>query len=300
MLNKNPIILNCFARGGSNLLVNLLASHPGVCISRGETNKVFKGQTRLDTKWTVLKKSLLYHYPLLLLSGQNIFDARSLKPRKPVSSRVMNYIDKIFYEGRFTALHETYNLFKTEGIEYSKEELKACRLLTKGLNGLVFTTDVLSKMYPDAVFFALVRNGLAICEGRVRRGSSSVKFAHDYNTIVNKMHAYNEQMSNYHILKYEDMVTAPIDFLKQVYQIADLDVSSVEKIRLESKPIMDETGQHGLTKGHNRQVFWYDLEDVNKHIRSDINENQIKQLKPKDRDKFLSIAGSTMEKLGYI
>lgn len=44
MLNKKPLFINAFARGGSNILMNLLMSHPGVCVSNGETHKVFKGQ----------------------------------------------------------------------------------------------------------------------------------------------------------------------------------------------------------------------------------------------------------------
>ena len=114
------------------------------------------------------------------------------------------------------------------------------------------------------------------------------------------MISYSEEMPNYHILKYEDMVTSPVDFLKKTYKIAGLDVNDVKRVRLESKPIMSKTGEHGLTKGHDRQVFWYDLEDIGEHIRSDINENQIKQLKPRGPGEIPFHHRSTMEKLGYI
>ena len=105
------------------------------------------------------KETLVYHYPMFFLTGQHIFSARSMNPRKPVPAYMMNYIDKILYSGRFKAAHETYNLYKTEGIEYSKEELQNCRMLTKALNGLVFTTDIFKEMYPEATFFAWLETG---------------------------------------------------------------------------------------------------------------------------------------------
>ena len=46
-------------------------------------------------------------------------------------------------------------------------------MLSKNGTGTVFATDLLAKMYPDATFIALIRNGLAICEGFTRRGEYS-------------------------------------------------------------------------------------------------------------------------------
>ena len=45
MLDKAPIFLNGFTRGGSDIIVNLMLSHPGVCAPSGETQRVFLGET---------------------------------------------------------------------------------------------------------------------------------------------------------------------------------------------------------------------------------------------------------------
>ncbi len=281
------------------MLVNFLLSHPGVCISSGETHKVFKPGTRFDQGWMRIKKRFLYDWPIRAAVGQDIFYPNLMGNRKNVPPYIKRYIDKILYEGRFIARIQSHNLYKSENVEYTDEELAECRLLSKGLNGVVFTVDMFREMYPDATYFAMVRNGLAVCEGRARRGYEPKQFAQDYQAIVEKMWELENEMPNYHIIKFEDMITRPLEIMEEIYQKSDLDLSSVTKIRLESKATMDSKGNHQLNKGFDRQVFWYDKADITQHIRPDVNTNQIKQMDPKIKNTFLSVAGDTMTKLGY-
>lgn len=192
---------------------------------------------------------------------------------------------------------ETHNLYKFEHIKYTKEELAKCRLLTKGLGGIVYTVDLFSEMYPDAVFFGLIRNGLATCEGYVRRGWSAEKFATFYKKIINKMLEYNTTMHNYHLVQYEDMVLRPLQVTRKIYELAGLDFNRLEKIRLQSKKVMDDSGKRALIRGRGGQIFWYGFDELHKLIKPNINAIQIKQLKPGDKLKFLRIAGETMERL---
>jgi hypothetical protein len=299
MLNKQPIFINAFSRGGSNMLVNFLLSHPEVCISSGETHKVFKPGTRFDKGWLRVKKRLFYDLPIRLLIGQDIFYPNLVEPRKTVPQYLRRYIDQILYHGRFQARIQSHNLYKSEDQLYTDQELAKCRLLTKGLNGIVFTVDMFREMYPDATFFGLVRNGLAVCEGRVRRGYPAERFAHDYKLIVERMLQYQKEMPNYHIVKFEHLLSSPLEVLKDIYDKAGLDFNQVKKIRLESKATMDSSGNHQLNKGYDRQVFWYPPGQISDHIKPNVNENQIKNMDSKLRDQFLSISGDIMEKIGY-
>lgn len=298
MLNKQPIFINAFARGGSNIIMNLLLSHPNVCLSDGETHKVFKG-----TKWNSFlrktQKLLFYDSVIRLISQQNYFSPKLLEERKQLPAFLTSYVDKILYKGRFRACRETHNKFKFKNIPYKKDELARCRLLTKALNGLVFTMPMFYDLYPDATFFGLIRNGLAICEGYIRRGGNAHRSAEIYASVVNKMLNLAENIPTYHIVYYEDMVADPLTFTKKLYKLANLNLSDLSKIRLQSKPIMDKDGQHQLKIGADRQVFWYKPAELNKHVRPDLNDNQIKLLSKKDKETFLSIAGPTMEKIGY-
>lgn len=298
MLNKQPIFINAFARGGSNILMNLLLTHPDVCISSGETHKVFKG-TKWDTNWRKIKKRLLYDYPIRMLTGQDLFGVELLADRKPVPEFIKKYIDRILYEGRFIANLSTHNKYKYQDIEYSYNELEKCRLLTKSLNGTVFTVDLFSEMYPDAIFFGLVRNGLAVCEGHIRRGYSAEYAGRLYAKVAKKMIEKCRAIDNYHLVTYEEMVKDPHQFMLQLFKHARLNPDFVQKVRLQSKKIMNSKGERSRIAGKDREVFWYYAHELKNQIRNDINENQIKQLRVKDKKIFLSIAGRVMEELGY-
>lgn len=299
MLNSRPIFINAFARGGSNILMNLLLSHPDVCLSAGETSKVFKG-TKWDPLWRKIKKRVCYDFPIRLVTGQDYFSPFLLETRKQVPGFLKRYIDSILYYGRFTAMIDTHNLYKFENIPYSKEELVRCRLLTKGLNGIACTVDLFRDMYPDAVFLGLVRNGLSICEGYVRRGHSAESIAEIYRSVVQRMLKSNAEMSNYHLLYYEDMVKNPLEFMHMTYNLVELDIKKVRKVRLQSKKIMNAEGSRSRLEGRDRQVFWHEPSQLHKHIKQDVNENQIRQLSENDKARFLSIAGDVMEELGYM
>jgi len=301
MLNIRPIFLNCFAHGGSGLLVNFLVSHPNVCISSGETHKVFKPGTDFDKGWPRIKKQYFYDYPIRLIAGEDLFSPKNLQLRKNhVPQFLRNYIDGILYRGRFDAMVPTHNFFQYENVPYTMEELGKCRLLTKGLNGLVFATDLFREMYPDAVFFGLVRNGFPLLEGRVRRGQSASGFAMEFSAVTERMLQLSEEMKNFHLLRFEDLVSDPVLFLRKVYDLAGLNVGDVRKVRMLTRPITDSKGNRSITmKGGNRELAWYTFEQFRQYIRPEINTNQAKLLSREDREAFVRVAGRMMERLGY-
>lgn len=282
------------------MLVNLCLSHPNACLSSGETHKVFKPGTPFDAGWLRVKKRLFYDWPIRLILGQDIFNPHLLVERKKVPAFVRSRIDRIFYEGRFLNRIPEQNMYRYEGVEYTTEQLAQCRLVTKSLNGLVYLVDLFREMYPDAVFIALARNGLAICEGSLRRRYTAEEIGTEYHTVVSRMLMYRDTMPNYHILRYEEMVSDTAAFTKKLYQLAGLDIGEVPKFRLEARPVTTADGKHERLKGsYDRQLFWYELENIQQHVRSDVNENQIKKLPAEEKKKFLAIAGGMMEQLGY-
>ncbi len=299
MLNKKPIFVFAFARGGSDILTNLILSHPDICISSGETHKVFKG-TRWDSKTRIVKKRLLYDFPICVISKQNYFNPRSMEQRRPIPIGLQQYIDKILYNGRFIAMIDTHNKYKTEGILYTRDEIAKCRLLTKALNGLIFTIDTFSQMYPDATFFGLTRNGFALCEGYIRRGIDLQTFGSWYHKIMTKMLQCEKRMPNFRLIKYETMVANPLKTLNEVCEFAELDIAKVAKIRMQGKKIMDATGKRRPVGGIRKQVYWYDKTSLQEYIKPNINENQIKNLSAETKSQFLNHAKDVMVQLDYL
>ena len=299
MLNREPIFIVAFAYGGSNILLNLLRTHPDVCSPRGELNEVFKGKAA-ESITTRLAKKLRY-LPCVIGEGQDVFRPNDWVARKPFSKRTQNRVDRILFQEKLRARDASQNLYKSEGVEYSDQEIAEGRLLSKNLNGLIHVTDELMKMYPDATFLALVRNGFAVCEGHSRRGYDLERFCRNYELGCQKMIADANRHPNYHLLRYEEIIADPLESLRSIYRLAHLDVNKVKKVRLETKKVMRSDGSHGYVHGaKERQVMWYPLEEFDKHFRPDANENQIKRLSKEQQATIVNHCEKSLRHFGYL
>jgi len=295
MLNRAPIFVNGFSFGGTNMITNLLASHPEVCWLSGETHEVFysKPRKKMD-KWI----RRFFYLPVQISAGSHVFGRECLDERGRLSVPMMRYIDLFFYIDK---LSTDRNEYKSEDVRYLREEIKRCRFLAKNVNGVVLASSQFSQIYPDATFLALVRNGLALCEGYVRRGWRAEDAGRLYETVCQKVIQDSRTIQNYHIVRFEEMVSDPLGFMKKIYSFAGLEESRVEKVRLQAKKSMNEDGTRSYTFGgsKDRETHWFTLEELRNYVRKGVNENQIDRLSPRDKETFLSQAKSSMELLGY-
>ena len=49
MLNNRPIFISAFARGGSNIIMNILMSHSDVCINKAHSQRLLYKSIRIAT-----------------------------------------------------------------------------------------------------------------------------------------------------------------------------------------------------------------------------------------------------------
>lgn len=295
MLNKAPIFVIGFQRGGTNILTNLLASHPDTRFLGRETHMVFYGKAREPVaKWF---RRLLY-LPLLVGARGHLFRAASLAERRRVPGPLMRYADLLLYrESMATPTPQSDDTSRPAG-----SAKPGRRLLCKNVNGLVFVTPVLREMYPDATFIALVRNGLALCEGYTRRGMPSAVFGEIYEKVVQRMLDDAARVPNYHIVRFENMIADPLSVIRDVYRHASLDITAVGKYRLQAKQSMDGDGRRTYAFGgqQDREVRWFDASEIGSCFRKDVDASQIARLGERERVEFLRGAGGAMERLGYL
>ncbi len=299
MLNKAPIFINGFQRGGTTILFDLISSHPQVCSLDGETHELFFSKDRHPfRKWL---KRLLYFplwSPVWISAREHTFLTINLRNRNAIPKPVMYYVDLLFY---WRKLISSTNQYKYEDVKYSDSERQNSRLLCKNVNGVVLATDVLFKMYPDATFIALVRNGLAICESFIHRGYTAKYCGILYERICQKMIHDSQNMKKYHIVRFEDMVSEPVSFIKTLYDYADLELNLVSKFRLNCRQSMGRDGKRKYTKDVKQNKWlWLPVSEFDTFFRQDVNENQIQYLSKKDREIFLNYARESMEYFGYI
>ena len=293
MLNKKPIFIVGLSRGGSSIILNVLRSHPGVCSPRGETNQVFYGKP--DESLNTRVSKIFRYLPIMIRQREHLFSPHVHRKRRPLSPQNMEAIDRVLFREKLLAIDDTQNRYRAEGVEYTVEEIREARLLCKNLDGLVFTTPLFASMYPDATFFGLVRNGLAVCEAHIRRGISASAYGKLYAHVCGQLATDARRLPNFHVVRYEALTNETIDTAQQIFKLAGLDGNRVEKYRL----VVGNEGDQQRTGGTASNLAWYSPQEFAETIATGIDEEQIRRLSPKDRDDFLKEAGNVMEILGY-
>jgi len=207
MLNKQPIFVNGFARGGTNILMNLLLSHPNTAMPMGELQKVIYGKALGETKFDQYRKKIFYELPLSYILDNTYFSLNNTNERKLPSPLLRQYIDFILYREKLNATkHEGHNIYAYPNVKYTKDTLKNTRLVCKNISGLVYLTDIFQEMYPSPTFICIVRDGLALLESHLRRGAKLESFIDFFHQVATKMLACRDHYSNYMIVRYEDII----------------------------------------------------------------------------------------------
>lgn len=293
MKNKAPIILNCFSRGGSNIFWNIFLSHPDACSPLRETLEIFRTDLRAP-HWE--------GYMVVLLSGQpNLFNQWRLEPRRPVSKRAQGFIDSTLYKHKLNTLNDAEMRFKAEGQTYIREEVEHSRLVTKNNNGLSFLSDMFAEMYPDATFFALVRDPVPLYESHRRRkiSTSPQKFASFYNRLLDRVVSDRERFQNYHIIRFEDILAKPQEMIPSLYRMSKLDPDKVTKVRFRAKPHYMRDGTHGTNlpaMGH----YWFAFDHVYEILEPEINRLQAERISQTERDQVAELTRAHREAFGYV
>jgi hypothetical protein len=196
-------------------------------------------------------------------------------------------------------VHPLLNRYKQPDIRYTRAEIAASRLLGKNIDGMIYANDTWVTMYTDATYFGLVRNGLAVCEGHMRRGRSPAEIGWRYQVLVDKMLHDARTLPNYRLLRFEELIAAPWQTLQAACNLAGLDAQRIQQVRMQARRVMDSAGNHALYGNSEWDVVWLHPKELSRYFLRDVDANQIKRLSLADRDAFLRQAGRAMEQLGY-
>ena len=299
--SRGPIFVNGFSRGGTTLLSNILASHPDTCYV-GETHHVFKGHRHSDSWWQVLTKAMRNDLLYILRQREDVFSPRLIRPRRQMSRRSILRLKRILERERYRACkHPMYSRFKAPDVNYTFQEVQNARLLSKNIDGMIYTTGILATAFPDATFVSLLRNGFALCEGHLRRGRSATESGWRYRQLAEHMSRDAEALPNYHIVRFEDLLADPLRVTRGIYDLVGLDPGAVSQVRMQRRRVMDARGNHRLEMGGDEwSVVWLNLQDLPRYLERNADRNQIVRLSDSNRLAFLAEAGPTMARLGYL
>ncbi|MCB0208241.1 MAG: sulfotransferase [Anaerolineae bacterium] len=283
MLNQDVVVINAFTRGGSNILWNILQSHPDICSPIYETGQVlypFKGAWIIgDILRPIYASEAICKHLLIKLIGP--------------------WIDRRLYTFKLKNLNNEDNRYRYENVPYTKAQLETTTLCLKSIDQDIKLNRLLSTIYEKIAFIGLVRNGYALCEGWMRRGLSAKSAGILYQSVVDKLLEDKNYYLRHLILRFEDILTNPFGTAHLLYKFLKLDPVQLNKLRLKSKRIINNTGDHKAAFGEENKKYWFNQSEIEKVLISDISKTQANRLSEHDRRQFEAYAKSALQYFNY-
>jgi hypothetical protein len=283
MKNQKVIVVNGISRGGTNILWNMIQSHPAVCGAMHETSRLFAPfmahRLRFVGDYTLMQPVLRVP-PLVNIAGR--------------------LIDNRLYNFKLRNFGDVYNGFSVEGEPYSLDEVRNAAVCLKSINRTIYATPLFLRIYgPNVYFVAIFRDGYGICESWVRRGISPEKTGRQYREYVDTMLGYADRYDHYMAVKFEDILDRPFEVLENVFRFAELEPPTVDSFRLKSKAVLTESGTHEAPYGKRDVKYWLDRETIHEFFVEDIADIQKKALSPDVIRAFEREAMPALKRLGY-
>ena len=283
MKNDQVILINGFGRGGTNIVWNLLQSHPSVCSALYETGEILYPMPRRRGGWGMIRRFL----------------ADVVPPRAFLRRAVGNWVDSRLFELKLRNLDDPDNRFKAEGVLYSREEVAAAALCLKSINEDIALTRFFASIYPDLSIVGVLRNGYALCDGWTRRGKSAREIARLYRRYGEMMIEDSARYPRYRLIRFEDVLADPFRVSAELNRFAGLEPAVLDRLRLKSKRVVSESGRHEARYGEENVKYWFDRETIQSALDASIDRIQVGRMTDEDRAVFEKEAKPVLDHFGY-
>lgn len=294
MIKQRLIIIAGMSRGGTNLLWNIVQSHPEVFDSYYEVNEIFGRKCNIS----ILDKLRI---EFNALANVCLIDTRNL-----ISS-------KIKYFAKYGFDKDRYNRQKTPSSLYDDQEFSDLTIATKLVSA--WETDVVRKVlkrndalkylpqlnqsYPTSKVLFLIRNGLAVAEGWGRRGADIKTAANWYRKYVLFYEQYvKNNPTRATIVRFEDLLEDPFVCALKVFDFLSLPSDSEMALRIAIKPTI--RSNHGVVNTTEKSKVWINKDNFREFLDVGINEAQIDKLDKDKKNLFIELNRDLLERYRYI
>lgn len=291
---NNLILIAGMARGGINILWNIIQSHPDVIDTYYELNEIY-GMSK-----TNISLSQKIAVELSALYGINIFNTGKLT------------VDRLRKFAKYSFENDEYNQYKFSNELYKKEDFNNLIICTKLVsswekdffrelfkrNDALKYVNILKESIPNVQIVFLIRNGLAIAESWKRRGANINIAAKWYKEYVEFYEAYCKKNPNTSILlRFEDIIQNPFTVSEIVYAKLGLLPIKLDKIRIALKPTIKDQSIINTTK---KNKLWIDKDNYQNILDNNVNNIQINNLSKEEIDYFINYNKDILEKYSYL
>lgn len=293
-MNDTLIIIAGMSRGGTNLLWNIVQSHPAVIDSYYELNEIFGRKTSIGLFEKIrIELEALWGIPTPSVCGL-------------VKERLSQFAQKSLREDRF-------NCEKFPGVYYDPAESESLTVCTKLVSA--WETDPLRKLFKrnDALKYIpllerafskvkvvfLIRNGLAVAEGWGRRGAAIRTAAWWYGFYVAHYEEYvRKNPDRSMIVRFEDLLTDPFSTAEHIWHRLKLPEIPLAHLRIAIKPTVRTN--HNVVNTTEKNKIWINRENWRDYMDVGINEAQLSKISQKDQELFVNMNRGIMARYSYI
>lgn len=294
---RQLFLLSGFSRGGTNILWNLICSHPGVLSSGLELNEILGPK---KSGIPLSKKAILEFYAL---SG--------IKPPYSVSEYAVERIIS-FSENHAKS---SWGKWKFQDTVYSLDEISTLPVCTKSVNSWArdklfgYLKRNISLKYNQLLMPALgsyktiylIREPEAVCNGWMRRGCDPTEAGKWYKYIVDVMiQDYRSRPNDVLFVRFEDVLSNPLAMANRVYEFLGVEPITLEAVHLKSKRILREDGQHMASIGDGQQMTWVPASELGLFLDPAIDSRQKQMLSVDVRNKFRDALADTTMRLNEV
>jgi len=273
MKNKKVIVLSGYCYGGTNIVWNILQSHPQICSLIYETGYLFHESTLLR---------ICHALPNTLLPNF-----------------LLKKMDAEFNKLKLSNLSHEDNKFVSEGVLYERNQVEDAALCFKSVNFDINLTEELLKVYPDLYFIALSRNGYALCDGYLRRGYTAAGFGRIYREIAEIMRRYADRVPRFKLLKFEDVLADPFGVTEELYRFVEVDPVETARLRLKVKKTINQEGEHAVSFGSEKRKYWFTRDTIGQLLDPGIDDAQEQRLSAESIQDVEDEARLALEFFGY-
>ncbi|RWB36368.1 sulfotransferase [Mesorhizobium sp.] len=260
-LPPNAILLNCFGRGGSSIVWNIIGSSPDVLMPKYEWHVGVFG------RFHKLRKAACH------IGG------------------AVNWASvPVFWRHMRAATAET--VLPGE----RNEKAQARYVVLKVMDYYIAFDDAIARGFMEARNLVLTRHPLPMCEGLIRSDlseASAIKWYNDVTSLMFKASRKRDALS----LRFEDLIQSPDAFVRSLYHALGIAAAEDGKIRFKVKSF--GTARKTNADAATGEKLRIKLDEASDHIASDVNTRAVARLDRSARHRIWEGTRATAELFDY-
>jgi hypothetical protein len=296
-MRRQLFLVSGFSRGGTNILWNLICSHPGVLTTGIELNEIYgPSRTNISMFWKSMIESVAI-------------------PSLPVPKFIADFSERRIISIAEQHAISSWGRWKSPEERYSNDEVEKLPICTKSVNSWARDSlfalmkrnfalkynSLLFRSFGSVRTVYLIRDSESQCNGWMRRGCNPYEAGKWYRKIVdNMLKDHAKRPNDVLFIKFHDLLFDTLPTVTKVYEFLGLDKQELSNYHLKLKKVLKEDGVHEVLSGKEGDMIWISKEDLGAFLDTGVDARQREDLSIEAKKEFKRGLGNIVERLDEV